>query len=167
MPKKHNPLVTEFWSTGGLLDQMYSRAILRSVPDIVERTRALQDISLSKISNPEAFAYLREAANCYISGFSLASMALSRAAVENLLRQVCAKHLGEEGVATEMFEHLIDRSFAAGILSKTARDLAHKVRRAGNALLHPKGKEQSLPTAAEALRVFETARIVIQTLHMH
>jgi|SRR5438876_678611 len=144
-----------------MLDQIYCRTLLREVPEIVERTQALRTLTLSDIPNSESFVYLREAANCYISGLPQAAVALSRAAVENRLKAVCAKTFGEKAVAEADFLELIDGlSIRGRILSKEGRDLAHVVRQAGNDVLHDKPT-----TSAAALRVFEEARKIIQLLH--
>jgi hypothetical protein len=151
----------EVWMSEVMLDQMYCRVLLQDVPSLVERTRALRALALSGISNSEYFVYLREAAHCYIAGLSQAAVALSRAAVENRLREVCAKRFGRSAVEDTDLMKLIDDVAARGqILSKDGRDLAHLVRKAGNDVLHDE------PTNADvALRVVEAARDLIRSLH--
>jgi hypothetical protein len=145
-----------------MLDQAYCRAMLQMVPEFVERTQSLKKVTLTEIADTEAFVYLREAANCYISGLPLATVALSRAAVENRLRNVCSKHFPKEAINTAEFIELIDR-FSKGLLPLDGRNLAHVVRTSGNAVLHP--KDRNMASFATALKVFEAARTVIQMLH--
>jgi hypothetical protein len=145
-----------------MMDQIYSRALLRMVPEFVERTQSLKNVTLKEIADTDAFVYLREAANCYISGLPLATVALSRAAVENRLRDVCSKHFGKTAINAAEFVELIDR-FSKGILPSEGRELAHVVRTSGNAVLHP--KDRNTASFATALKVFEAARTVIQMLH--
>jgi hypothetical protein len=157
-PRPKDP-AAEVWYLAVRLDQMYCRSLLQEVPEIVERTLALQTIVLSNISDSPAFVYLREAANCYISGLPQAAVALSRAAVEHRLREVCRKTHGTKTVMEADFIEVIDR-FSKGILDQEGRDLAHSVRLSGNDVLHNKPTDS--PTA---LRVFEQARKVVQMLH--
>ncbi|MES1254766.1 MAG: DUF4145 domain-containing protein [Acidobacteriota bacterium] len=151
----------QFWTSEVMLDQMYSRVLLQEVPNFVKRTQALRALTLSGISNAEYFVYLREAAHCYISGLPQAAIALSRAAVENRLKGVCAKTIiGRSAVDDHDLKALIDIAARHRILSKRGQELAHSVRKAGNDVLHDK------PTNVEdALRVVEAARDIIQLLH--
>lgn len=151
----------QFWTSEVMLDQMYCRILLQEVPNFVKRTQALRAITLSGISNAEYFVYLREAAHCYISGLPQAAVALSRAAVENRLKEVCAKRFGRAAVDNTDLIKLIDDVAARGqILSKQGRDLAHLVRMAGNEVLHDE------PTNSDvARRVVEAARDIIRALH--
>jgi hypothetical protein len=127
---------------------------------MVERTRALRSLTLSGITNAEYFVYLREAAQCYVSGLPQAAIALSRAAVENRLKEVCAKRFGQGAVENADFKDLIDDLASRGqLLTREARERAHVVRRAGNEVLHDQ------PTASNALEVVEAARDVIRMLH--
>jgi hypothetical protein len=117
-------------------------------------------MTLSGISNAEYFVYLREAAQCYVAGLPQAAVALSRAAVENRLKEVCGKRFGKAAVENADLKTLIDDVATRGqLLSKDARDRAHIVRRAGNQVLHDE------PTASDALAVVESARDVIKFLH--
>jgi polyhydroxyalkanoate synthesis regulator phasin len=127
---------------------------------MVERTRALRSLTLAGISNSEYFVYLREAAQCYVSGLPQAAIALSRAAVENRLREVCARQFGSRAVENTDLKDLIDDIATRGkVLSKEGRQLAHLVRQAGNDVLHDE------PTTSNALQVVEAARDVIKLLH--
>jgi hypothetical protein len=153
--------VNEFWTSEVRLDQMYCTVLLQEVPNFVKRTQALRAIALSGIPNAEYFVYLREAAHCYISGLPQAAVALSRAAVENRLKEVCAKRFGLDAVENADLITLIDNVAVRGqILSKPHRDLAHLIRIAGNDVLHDE------PTDSDAaLQVVEAARDVIRALH--
>jgi hypothetical protein len=142
-----------------MLDQIYSRMMLHEVPAMVERTRELRTLTLSGIPTAEYLVYLREAAQCYVSGLPNSAIALSRAAVENRLKEVCAKRFGQSAVADQDLKLLIDLASRGRFLSKEAVDRAHIVRRAGNDVLHDE------PTAANALKVIEYARDLIQLLH--
>ncbi len=160
-PRPDDKAVSDFWTGEVMLDQLYCRALLQEVPGYVERTRALRALTLSGIPKGETFVYLREAAHCFIAGLPQAAVALSRAAVENRLREVCAKRFGRSAVENvDLLELIDDVSSRGQILSKNGRDLAHVVRKAANDVLHDE------PTTSEvALRVVESARDVVQLLH--
>jgi hypothetical protein len=150
----------EFFASEVMLDQIYSRMALQGVPGMVERTRALRSLTLTGLPNAEYVVYLREAALCYVSGLDQAAIALARAAVENRLKQVCAKRFGQRAVETTDLKVLIDDVAARGkLLSNEARARAHTVRIAGNAVLH------NQPDAPNAFEVLEAARDVITLLH--
>jgi len=139
------------------VDELYCRDLLRAIPEMVRRTRALAELALPKAAESEAIVYLRESASCFVFGLSQAAVALARAAVESRLRAACSNVLGERVVREAEFIVVInDLCRQANVLSPDARKLAHKVREAANKVLHdrPMG-------AAEALRVFEAARSVI------
>jgi hypothetical protein len=143
-------------TTPVLLDELYCRDLLRSVPEIVDRTRRMSNLTLSGI-DPEPFVHLREAANCYILGLPQAAVALARAAIEAPLRASLAKLFGEKSVAFIDLKQLIDDYAKRGkLLSDDARAAAHRVRIAANEVLHQRPIE-----APEALGVVEAARAVI------
>lgn len=87
-------------------------------------------------------------------GFFVASVALSRAAIETSLRPKVAKYLGVSSAAELDLVDFIER---ARTLDKPTKDLAHKVRAIGNDVLHA-GRDV---TADEALEVIEAARTVV------
>lgn len=140
------------------LDQLYTRDLLRNVPEIVERTRSLAAVSLSRGSG-QSFVYLREASNCYILGLPQAAVALSRAAVEVPVRALLSKHFGSGTVDGLGLFELLKRAADRNLLSKTATTLAHKVRLAADEVLHEKPT-----TTDDALAVLEAARQVVAEL---
>jgi hypothetical protein len=161
VPREHRDVV-DFWSDETLMNQAYCRELLTTVPAIVERTLTLRSLTLTGISDAQSLAYLREAANSYILGLPLATVALCRAAVERALKQACAKLFGAPVIDKATFDEAIER-FAPRVLSKGGCDLADIVRKKGNEVLHPKGRTApSLPTSLEVL---EATRDVLQALH--
>lgn len=157
-PQRESELLTILGNPASL-DELYCREMLQAIPEIVERTLSLSHLTLQGISDSE-FVYLREAANCYILGLSQAAVALARAAVEEALRKRLEKVFGRNAVASAEFKVLIDDYSARGkTLSREGRDLAHKVRIAGNDVLHRQGTAQANP-----LQLIEAARVVILEL---
>lgn len=146
-----------------LVDQFYCRDLLREVPGMVERTRKLSQLTLSEIKDEQSFVYLREAANCYILGLPQAAIALSRAAVEARLRTALSKVFGKNAVSGARLYEIINDFAARGrpqLLSRKGRDLANKVRKAGDDVLHNEPAESE----TTALDVLEAARVVILEL---
>lgn len=139
-----------------LLDELYCRDLLRSVPEIVQRTLKLSDLTLDSITDPEAFVYLREAARCYILGLDQAAVALARAAIEDPLRRHAGRFLGTTAVLGMDLRDLIDRGRA---LSREAMALAHQIRVAANEVLH-----KQPVTADRAFGTVEAARRVVLEL---
>jgi hypothetical protein len=141
------------------LDEVYSRELLAAVPGIVERTLALSNLTLAGISESE-FVYLREAANCYILGLPQAAIALSRAAVEDGVRKKLGTTFGRNTIAGHDLKTLIDDYCARSrVLSREGQNRAHKVRIAGNDVLH-----QQTTKPVDALDIIEATRQVILEL---
>jgi hypothetical protein len=129
--------------------------LLGKVSSIVERTKSLTNLTLSGITG-ESFVYLREAANCYIMGLPQAAVALTRAAVEVPLRQAAAKRFGAAAVKKAGLFDLLDLSARGRLLTPKAKELAHRLREAGDKVLHEE------PTSSEqALELLEAARFVV------
>src|SRR5262245_20100309 len=82
-----------------LLDELYCRDLLKQVPQFVDRTRRLRSLTLEGVPDRDSLAYLIEAANCYISGTTLAAVALARAAMELSLKRRAAAIVGEQQAA--------------------------------------------------------------------
>ena len=156
-PKPEDEL-EETLGTPVFLDEVYCRDLLKAIPDIVERTRSLSRLTLSGVSDSESFAYLREAANCFIFGLPQAAVALARAGLEDALRKKAATIFGKQAVAETELKDLIDRH-GVRLLSRKGVSLAHKVRLAGNVVLH-----QKVTATPDALEVIEAARVVILEL---
>lgn len=151
-PTNDDVLAKWLFETPTILDQLYSRELLRAVPDIVERTRSLSAVTLSRAAG-ESFVYLREASNCFILGLPQAAVALARAAVEVPIRALLSKHFGATTVEGLGLYELLERGAKSRLLSKTATSLAHKVRLAADEVLH-----EQPTTTGEALDVLEAAR---------
>jgi hypothetical protein len=150
------------------LDELYCRGLLRAVPGMVQRTRALAELALPRSTNTEALVYLRESASCLVFGLLQAAVALARAAVEACLREAYVKVPGNTAHALQdttldplisNLSTLFNRSKGRAGLSAEAERWAREVQRAGNDVLHGR-----LIDAEEALKVFEAARLVIRSV---
>jgi hypothetical protein len=142
------------------LGEVYCRDLLKAIPEIVERTRRLSNISFGGIAaDDEAVAYLREAANCYIFGLTQAAIALARAAVEVRFRSKAVTLLGAQAVENADLKTLLNDQRTARLLSREGRNRAQTIRQAANRVLH-----EELAEAGDALSVIESAREVLLEL---
>jgi hypothetical protein len=157
-PPKHAKAMP-FISEPVLLDELYSRELLRNVPDFVERTKALQAMVFPDPRNEAWFVYLKESANCYIFGLPQASVGLARAALESRLKEVCAKQFGSNAAEIAGLDVLINEYGPRMNLSAATLKKADWVRIAANRVLHGKPS-----TSAEALAVFEKVRELLVSL---
>jgi len=138
----------------GLLDEFYSREILRAVPGMVDRTRRLASLTLAGLPEDDVLVYLHESAHCYILGLPQAAMALARAVVEAVVTKTVVQHGGKAMAAKEFRERLryaVDKR----LLSRQGESRADKVWLTASEALHRN------PAAPEtALTLFEAARSV-------
>jgi len=144
-----------------LWNHVYCREFLDKVPEMVGRTHVLRKLPLSPHLDAKWWAPLRESANCLIYGFSLAAIALARAAMESRLGEVYPRYRecykDEEGSEPDL-ETLINRLCDQNALAPEGRALARKVRVEANKALHDPHEH---PTAEKVLEVFDAARLVI------
>jgi hypothetical protein len=138
------------------IEHYYVRDMLTRVPRIVARTMKLSHIIPSKAVPGPTEIYVKEATRTYLFGFWDASVALSRAAVEQGLRQAAKEHLApNHGTLRE----LVDAGLRWGLLDRPRADLADKVVSAGNLVLHSQPADET-----EAWDVLCAARGVL--LHL-
>jgi hypothetical protein len=149
-----------FLSEPILLDELYCRELLAAVPRIVERTMLLSETTLEG-PEPEAIAYLRQAASCFILGLPEAAVALCRTAIEADIRAKAAERFGAQAAAAPDLKDLIEDLARRGqVLKPDGIALAHRVRILARDVLH-KGARVTDEQAREAL---EAARQVVLLL---
>jgi hypothetical protein len=118
------------------LEDTYFRDLMKQIPKMVQRTLQLTQIVTSRINSQATAVYLREATRTYLNGFCQASIALSRAAVEEALREKAkGMNLGIESYDLKLLIQAANRS---GILDDAHLSLARHVQRSGNLVLHGK-----------------------------
>lgn len=149
-----------FRDVGAPLDEQiehyYVRDMLTRVPRIVARTMKLSHIIPNKGVPGPTEIYLKEATRAYLFGFWDASVALSRAAVEQGLRQAVKERLSRN---LEKLPDLVNASLRWELLDRPRADLADKVVSAGNRILHSNPADET-----EAWDVLCAARGVL--LHL-
>jgi hypothetical protein len=138
------------------IEHYYVRDMLERVPKMVDRTMKLSHITPQKAPLGPTEVYLKEATRTYLFGFWDASVALSRAAVEQGLRQAAKERFNQN---LKTLRELIDAGLLLGLLDNPNKDLADKVVDAGNRVLHRQPADET-----EAWDVLCAARGVL--LHL-
>ena len=141
---------------GEEVEHYYVRDMLERVPKMVNRTMKLSHIIPPKSPLGPTEVYLKEATRTYLFGFWDASVALSRAAVEQGLRQAVKERFNQN---LKTLRELIDAGLLLGLLDNPGKDRAGKVVDTGNRVLHRQPVDET-----EAWDVLWAARGVL--LHL-
>jgi hypothetical protein len=130
----------------GFLDDRFTRDLVGSIPGYVERTMQLSRLEASGMPSKITNGYLREAVRTYILGLPQASVALSRAALEQGLKEKLALQSSGQ---FHKFQDLLNDARKWNILDATMELCARDIAKAGDEVLHE--KLTSLPHALEVL----------------
>lgn len=115
------------------LDERFTRDVIDAVPGYVSRTMELSRLESSRTPSKTTNSYLREAVRTYIFGFPQASIALSRAAMEQALKE----NLGYQATGTFVgMSDLLNEAEGGGIIDGPVRRMARKVANAADDVLH-------------------------------
>lgn len=139
------------------MDYQFSRDLLKQIPKYVERFLELDEFWGTRPPSRRVASLLREATRCYVFGFWQASIALSRAAIEEALRERVVKLTNQP---THKLGQLIDMAQRVGLLDHDHIMMANAVKRFGDEVLH--GTETWSGNAKEAVI---SARGVLEHLH--
>ncbi|PYV29509.1 MAG: hypothetical protein DMG09_29835 [Acidobacteria bacterium] len=124
---------SENWLLEYFLDEYYVRDMVKRIPKMVKRAAKLSQIFPRIIPSHAADLYLREATRSYIYGFWQASVAFSRAALEQGLRERVKQKLGDTPGKLSL---LIQSAATCGLLDAAHRHLAGRVKLSGDRVLH-------------------------------
>lgn len=128
------------------LDERFTRDVIDAVPGYVSRTMELSRLESSRTPSKTTNSYLREAVRTYIFGFPQASIALSRAALEQALKE----ELGHQGVKIFLdMNRLLDEAEGGGVIDGVIRKTARKLATEADAVLHERPAD--LPKAYDVL----------------
>jgi hypothetical protein len=117
------------------LDEHYTRQLIAGVAGYVERTMEFSRMEAERVPSEVTNTYLREAVRTYTFGLPQATVALSRAALEQALKET----LGRQGSGEHIsFQYLVGQAETWGILDKTAARMARKLAKEGDDVLHEK-----------------------------
>jgi len=115
------------------LDERFTREMIRAVQGYVSRTMQLSALEGTRSPSQITNGYLQEAVRTYIFGFPKASIALSRAALEQALKE----GLGYQGSKTFVdMNSLLDEAVDGGVLDGVIRKIARKLASEADAVLH-------------------------------
>ena len=135
------------------LDWHITESLLPRIPKFVIRTLKLSELAGSSPS-PRVAIYLREATTCYVFGLFQASVALSRAAMEQALKERITNVVD---VSHTKLGSLVVVGLRMNVLDQVHGGMATSVQRRGNDLLHGQNvqPEEALDTLIEARAVLE------------
>ena len=129
-----------------LLNDRFTRDLVGQVPGYVERTLQLSRLKAAQPPSKVTNGYLQEAVRTYIFGLPQASVALSRAALEQALKE----GLGYQSSNTFVeMKDLLKEAETAGVIDHAHRTFARQVANAADDVLHE--KPTTLPKALDVL----------------
>ena len=111
----------------------YAFELVKVLARLNKKTFNLEAPPITGLAPYGVVSYLRESTRCWLYGFHGASIALSRACVEDSLRS----KLTEDENGSNL-ERLIDAARRRGLLDDCMAEVAHTVRRTANRYLHGK-----------------------------
>jgi len=123
-------------------DDHYSREAVANIRRTVNRFLKLSPVLTGVVPNDEVSAYLREATRCYIYGFSQASIALSRAALEAGLNEFLKRKMGSS--YDESLTKKIRKAEQFKLIDRNRAGMAEDVCRAAGMVLHQKPAPDAL-----------------------
>jgi len=128
------------------LDEHYTKTMLGEIGAYVARTLELSHMQAENTPSETTNTYLREATRTYVHGLPQACVALSRAALEQSLKEV----LGHQVTGSYLtFQALVENGLKCGILDKATARMARTLAREGDAVLHERPTD--LKRASEVL----------------
>jgi hypothetical protein len=145
-------------SSERFLDEHYTIAGLKSVGSLVDRTMKLTRLRATATPSKQTNRYISEASRAYIYGFSMASVAMSRAALEQGLKERLA--LQNSGQFLEL-KWLILEASKWNLLSKTGQEAARDLARRGNDVIHEKPTESE----ASAFEILTGVRSLLEEIY--
>jgi hypothetical protein len=146
-PQCSLPTELEDWYWKNTGDQFYAREVVSHLPDMVERLSRLRPILVGRLPDRRLTIYLREATRCFVYGLFQGSIALSRAALEAGLNRHVELKLGS--LPQMELKEIIEKAARFKLISGGTADLAQRVRKLANQVLHSKPASEAL--AFEAL----------------
>ena len=116
------------------------------MPGYVKRTLQLSRLNSINFPSKTTNGYLQEAVRTYILGLPQASVALSRAAMEQALKENLGRQLSGDFIT---FQKLLEEARKWNILDRTMELCARDIANAGDSVMHE--KPTTIPQALEVL----------------
>ena len=138
------------------LDDYYSRHFLDEVPKIVKRALKLEPLFIKKPIEGPVEIYIREATRAYLFGLFQASVALTRSALEQSLKENLRTEAPMLAQTDELLS-LLKRAELSKSLDGSLLQFAHEVRKSANAILHgtPCGDQAAFDMLIKARKVID------------
>jgi hypothetical protein len=118
-----------------LLDARFTRDVIDEISGYVRRTLELSQMKCTTLPSKTTNGYLREAVRTYVLGLPQASVALSRAALEQALKEGIGYQLTNTFVK---MNDLLQEAMDAEVIDDANRQLAREVADAADDVLHEK-----------------------------
>jgi hypothetical protein len=141
-----------------LLNERFTKDLVAGVHDYVRRLMKLSRLEGKEVASQVTSTYLQEAVRTYVFGLPLASIALSRAALEQAVKERMNYQGKRQSVG---LSELLDEAETAHVIrDKTVGSMAREVAKTANDVLH-----QKPATIAEAYEMLIKLRGVLQHLY--
>ncbi len=132
----------------------YAFELIRVLARLNNKTFKLEAPPITGVAPESVVSYLRESTRCWLYGFHGASVALSRACLEDALKARMHRD--------ECLESLIAVAKRSGLLDGCMEDFAHKVRKAANKFLHGRSI-----TERESRQTLDATRSLVEQIFTH
>jgi hypothetical protein len=140
------------------LDEHYSFIQLENISGLIRRTLQLSTLTAKDTPSAQTNLYISEASRAYIHGFQNASVAMSRAALEQAVKE----RLGRQGDGEEnMLGSLLKDAKKWKILSKTGAECAWDLKEKTNKVLH----ESPVKDEEAALEILVGVRSLLEEIY--
>jgi hypothetical protein len=121
------------------LDDFITRLLLKDVPGMVGRVMKLSRLDAATSPSNTTAVYVQEAVRTYIYGFTQASVAISRAALEQALKE----RLGRQGDGSFIpFQDLVEEAKRWNILDATTARQVRDTAKKADRVLHERPTDQ-------------------------
>jgi hypothetical protein len=141
-----------------ILDEHYVLRQIEKVPSMVRRTLRFSRLSAQNTPSAQTNRYISEAIRAYIQGFAIASVAISRAALEQALKERLKK---QGNKVHSKFGNLANEARKQKLLSPAGYDAAIELAKECNAVLH----ERPLDDEEAALTILFRVRSLLEELY--
>ncbi len=139
------------------LDERFTRELIDAVPGCIRRILQLSRMDASRTPSKVTNAYLREATRTFILGLPQASIALSRAALEQGLKENLGLQLSGNFIK---FHELLEEPEKWHLLDKVTKRIARDLAKAADDVLHEKPA-----TLEEARELLDQLRGLLQHIY--
>ena len=141
-----------------LLDEHFAIQQLKNVSSLVRRTMKLAQLGTRDTPSKQTNRYIRESSRAYIHGLDLASIAMSRAALEQAFKEKLGKQ-GDKQYAK--LRKLINDAKNGGILGKSDAEAAIDLANKCNTVMH----ERPIDDEDSAFEIFSAVRSMLEKIY--